>query len=67
LPIFTGHELKECTGIAKEKSGEFDEKSAIVAEETPFIFLRLNILREYLEKELMMTGLPFEYSFEVWR
>ena len=37
----------------------------MIAEETPFIFLRLNILRESLERELLMDGLPFEYSFEV--
>ena len=36
-----------------------------MAEETPFIFLRLNILRESLERELVMTGLPFPYDFEV--
>ncbi|XP_064599809.1 5'-3' exoribonuclease 2-like, partial [Liolophura sinensis] len=59
-----GHELKECTGAAKEKQGEFDELPASVGEEQAFIFLRLNILREYLERELMMTGLPFTYDFE---
>lgn len=33
--------------------------------EQQFIFLRLNILREYLERELLMTNLPFKYDFEV--
>ncbi|XP_045174947.2 5'-3' exoribonuclease 2-like isoform X2 [Mercenaria mercenaria] len=59
-----GHELKECQGIPKEKFGEFDEKAPVFADETPFIFLRLNVLREYLERELQMNGLPFPYDFE---
>lgn len=33
-------------------------------EEVPFIFVRLSVLREYLEKELTMPGLPFKYDFE---
>ena len=37
----------------------------MLAEECTFIFLRLNVLREYLEKELLMNGLPFPYEFEV--
>ena len=44
---------------------QFDELPPLMAEETPFIFLRLNILRESLERELVMTGLPFPYDFEV--
>ncbi|XP_052269365.1 5'-3' exoribonuclease 2-like isoform X3 [Dreissena polymorpha] len=59
-----GHELKDCQGLPKEKFGEHDQLSAPIFEETPFIFLRLNVLREYLERELLMNGLPFKYSFE---
>lgn len=59
-----GHELKECQGLPKEKSGEFDHLSTPMADETPFIFLRLNVLREYLERELEMPILPFPYDFE---
>ncbi|KAL3873789.1 hypothetical protein ACJMK2_036874, partial [Sinanodonta woodiana] len=59
-----GHEMKECQGLPKPKEGEFDELPTAVGEETEFIFLRLNILREYLERELLMDGLPFEYDFE---
>ena len=33
--------------------------------EQEFIFIRLNILREYLERELLMDNLPFNYDFEV--
>uniref|UniRef100_T1J5Z8 5'-3' exoribonuclease n=1 Tax=Strigamia maritima TaxID=126957 RepID=T1J5Z8_STRMM len=59
-----GHEMKDCTGLAKEKQGEFDELSAPIACETDFIFLRLNVLREYLEKELTMHQLPFPFDLE---
>lgn len=52
-----GHEAKECTGMAKEKCGEFDELEAPIGSEQEFIFLRLNILREYLYNELTMTGM----------
>ena len=34
------------------------------AEEKEFIFVRLNVLREYLERELRIDGLPFPYDFE---
>lgn len=60
----TGHKMVECTGAAKEKEGEFDEKVSSVASEQEFIFLRLSILREYLFKELMIVNLPFEEDFE---
>ncbi|XP_048259191.1 5'-3' exoribonuclease 2-like [Haliotis rufescens] len=59
-----GHEMKECAGLPKEKSGEHDQIEPFVGAEQEFIFLRLNILREYLERELQMDGLPFEYDFE---
>jgi hypothetical protein len=42
-----------------------DEISKPIGAECEFIFLRLNVLREYLERELRMDGLPFEYNFEV--
>lgn len=32
--------------------------------EKNFIFIRLPVLREYLERELQMLNLPFEYDFE---
>ncbi|XP_045585017.2 5'-3' exoribonuclease 2 homolog isoform X1 [Procambarus clarkii] len=55
-----GHEVKECVGVAEGSSGEADK----VFEETRFIFVRLNVLREYLEKELAMPGIPFKYDFD---
>lgn len=59
-----GHEFKDCVGLPKEKQGEFDELEKPVGEEVNFIFIRLNVLREYLERELRMEGLPFPYDFE---
>ena len=56
--------MKDCIGVAKEMSGENDEKPPAFAAEVEFIFVRLNILREYLEKELEMPNLPFKYDFE---
>ena len=39
--------MKECTGQAKEKEGEFDEMAnSTVAPQKEFIFIRLSVLRE---------------------
>ncbi|XP_068081097.1 5'-3' exoribonuclease 2 homolog [Anabrus simplex] len=57
-----GHEMKDCVGLASEPNPD-DVKPAF-SSEVPFIFVRLNILREYLERELDMPGLPFKYDFE---
>lgn len=57
-----GHELKECTGAAKPKE-EFDLEKPI-EQDVEFIFIRLNVLREYLEKELTMHHLPFPFDLE---
>lgn len=59
-----GHEMKDCIGVARELSGTNDEVPPAFAAEVEFIFVRLNILREYLERELEMTNLPFKYDFE---
>ncbi|XP_076360211.1 5'-3' exoribonuclease 2 Rat1 isoform X3 [Tachypleus tridentatus] len=59
-----GHEMKDCAGLPKEKQGKHDELEKPFGAETQFIFLRLNVLREYLEKELTMTNLPFTFDLE---
>lgn len=59
-----GHEMKECTGTAKEKSGAHDEVQPIVGAETEFIFIRLTVLREYLHHDLNMPNLPFTQDIE---
>ncbi|KAG8583792.1 hypothetical protein GDO81_008551 [Engystomops pustulosus] len=60
-----GHELKECQGLPREKKGEHDEFADTPPGcEQEFIFIRLNVLREYLERELAMPNLSFPYDFE---
>ncbi|GBL98516.1 5'-3' exoribonuclease 2 [Araneus ventricosus] len=59
-----GHEMKDCTGAAKEKQGEFDELEKPLELDVEFIFIRLNVLREYLAKELTMDNLPFPFDLE---
>lgn len=60
-----GHELKECQGLPREKKGEHDEfASSPPGCGQEFIFIRLSVLREYLEKELTMSSLSFPFDFE---
>jgi 5'-3' exoribonuclease 2 len=58
-----GHEARECTGQAKVKDGEFDEKDSGHALK-PFIWLHVSILREYLEAELYVPSQPFRFDLE---
>ncbi|KAF3933279.1 hypothetical protein ABW20_dc0105352 [Dactylellina cionopaga] len=58
-----GHRAEECTGKAKEKTGEFDEKSKPNSRK-PFIWLDVGVLREYLEVELKVPGLSFQWDLE---
>ena len=44
---------------------QHDEIDVVMGAEQEYIFLRLNILREYLENELRMPNLPFEQDLEV--
>lgn len=55
-----GHEMQDCMGT--EPNQQQEEK--IFSAECQFIFVRLNVLREYLERELQMPNLPFKYDFE---
>lgn len=55
--------LRVDTGKPKEKSGEFDEKAA-PRPQKPYIFLHVDILREYLEAELYVPNLPFAFDME---
>lgn len=58
-----GHKAEECTGKAKEKDGQFDEKSK-ASSRKPFIWLNVGVLREYLSVELKVAGLPFKFDLE---
>ncbi|KAJ1346905.1 5'-3' exoribonuclease 2 [Parelaphostrongylus tenuis] len=57
-----GHELKNCRGLENEEKGP--EQGDPISKEKNFIFLRIPVLREYLERELVMENLPFKYDFE---
>lgn len=57
-----GHEKQDCEGLPKEQEEEHDVQP-FVGQDVEFIFIRLNVLREYLERELRMDGLSF-YEFE---
>ena len=58
-----GHKAEECQGKAKQKEGDFDEKNGAVALK-PFIWLHVSILREYLQVELHVPGLSFQFDLE---
>jgi 5'-3' exoribonuclease 2 len=58
-----GHEARECTGEAKVKDGEFDEKASAPPLK-PFIWLHVSVLREYLAAELYVPDQPFRFDLE---
>uniref|UniRef100_A0AAX7VJS4 5'-3' exoribonuclease n=1 Tax=Astatotilapia calliptera TaxID=8154 RepID=A0AAX7VJS4_ASTCA len=61
----TGHEIKDCQGMPREKQGQHDEfANTMPSAEQEFIFIRLCVLREYLARELTMASLPFPFDFE---
>uniref|UniRef100_A0A1Q3G127 5'-3' exoribonuclease n=1 Tax=Culex tarsalis TaxID=7177 RepID=A0A1Q3G127_CULTA len=57
-----GHEMKDCAGLKSARDCERSPPPP--GKETQFIFVRLNVLKEYLAKELEMPNLPFTYDFE---
>ncbi|KAF9809764.1 hypothetical protein SFRURICE_000245 [Spodoptera frugiperda] len=57
-----GHEMKECTGTNPDAS--LVRSDPAFGNQDNFIFVRLSVLREYLERELQMPDLPFPYDFE---
>ena len=59
----TGHIADECRGDAKQKVGEFDEKSKPVTLK-PFIWLHVSVLREYLAVELYVPEQIFRFDLE---
>lgn len=58
-----GHEARECTGQAKVKDGDFDEKASAPPLK-PFIWLHVSVLREYLAAELYVPDQPFRFDLE---
>lgn len=58
-----GHEMKDCMGLEKECPPEGLDPSPF-SREVEFIFVRINVLREYLQRELEMANLPFKFNIE---
>uniref|UniRef100_A0AC35U6U7 5'-3' exoribonuclease n=1 Tax=Rhabditophanes sp. KR3021 TaxID=114890 RepID=A0AC35U6U7_9BILA len=56
-----GHELKNCDGGMIESSSSYVPPPP---KKTNFIFIRLPVLREYLERELTMKNISFEFNLE---
>ena len=58
-----GHHSSKCTGITPDMKAEAEaaNKSSPLK---PFIFLDVCVLREYLEVELDVPGLPFKFDLE---
>lgn len=59
-----GHETKDCNGLGVGGSESNESEQLSLGKETNFIFVRLSVLKEYLERELEMPDLPFPYEFE---
>eukprot|EP00474_Spongospora_subterranea_P000742 CRZ01200.1 hypothetical protein [Spongospora subterranea] len=57
-----GHFAADCQGAAKVKETEFDETNAV--KDSPFQFLNISVLREYLAHELYVEDLPFQWDLE---
>lgn len=51
--------------MPREKQGEHDQfEGSLPPSEGEFIYIRLNVLREYLERGLTMASLPFTFDIE---
>lgn len=57
-----GHELKDCQGLAQDEAAECQANP--MQKETNFIFIRIPVLREYLERELQMPNSPIPFNLE---
>ena len=58
-----GHVAKDCTGV-KKTNEELMLAAGMKPGRKPFIFLDVAVLREYLEIELNLPGLPFAWDLE---
>uniref|UniRef100_A0A8C0HMR2 5'-3' exoribonuclease n=1 Tax=Buteo japonicus TaxID=224669 RepID=A0A8C0HMR2_9AVES len=57
--------IRRQRGLPREKQGKHDQfADSLPIAEQEFIFIRLCVLREYLERELTMASLPFTFDFE---
>jgi 5'-3' exoribonuclease 2 len=59
-----GHFAAQCTVDKSTLKDPVDKLDKPLAEAKPFIFLDISILREYLEFELDVPAVPFQFDFE---
>lgn len=57
-----GHHSSKCLGITPEQ--KIQQETAAKSALKPFIFLDVSVLREYLQIELDIPGLPFAFDLE---
>ncbi|KRY67963.1 5'-3' exoribonuclease 2, partial [Trichinella pseudospiralis] len=57
-----GHTMQDCQGLSVLENE--NEVHPPVLKKTQFIFIRLSVLREYLQRELEMPNIKFRYDFE---
>ncbi|VDM12543.1 unnamed protein product [Wuchereria bancrofti] len=57
-----GHDLNDCKGLASDDNSEC--QSSPLQKETNFIFIRLPVLREYLERELHIPNCSIPFDLE---
>ncbi|EUB59297.1 5'-3' exoribonuclease 2 [Echinococcus granulosus] len=56
-----GHDMEDCVGAPSEN---FDRPPPPPGTDMEFIFIKLAVLRQYLEMELRMPNLPFQWDLE---
>ena len=59
----SGHNTYQCKGLVKQKQGQYDERSKL-NDLKPFVFVHIAVLREYLEAEMKLIDIPFEWDLE---
>uniref|UniRef100_A0A0N5A7Q7 5'-3' exoribonuclease n=1 Tax=Syphacia muris TaxID=451379 RepID=A0A0N5A7Q7_9BILA len=57
-----GHEVKDCRGLSQDEASAC--QSTPLQKDKNFIFVRLPVLREYLERELIMPDSPITFDLE---
>ncbi|CAH8872099.1 unnamed protein product [Trichobilharzia szidati] len=57
-----GHEMEDCIGSPNQEDP--NERPPPVSSDVDFIFIRLNVLRQYLSEDLKLPGITFEWDLE---
>ncbi|CAH8643852.1 unnamed protein product [Schistosoma intercalatum] len=58
-----GHEMEDCVGAPKEEDPN-EGPPPLPSGDVDFIFIRLNVLRQYLAEDLKLAGITFEWDLE---